>query len=850
MRRRDFVGVAAGAAVLRAEARPAAIFVMPEAARAPIDWAVEELKAALEGAGFRVRVRYNLDEVHNQGERIIVAPGASPLARQIAGAARVRLPSTGESLAIAAGRVRNEPVLLVTGADVRGVMYGVLELADRVQCSADAAAALRDAAGVVEQPVNPVRSVARLFVSELEDKPWFYDRAFWKDYLGMLAAQRFNRFSLSLGLGYDLPRNVLDAYFIFAYPFLLEVPGYRVSVSGRPPEEPARNLAMLQWISAETARRGLHFQLGLWSHTYQWIDSPKANYRIEGLTPATHGAYCRDALRTLLRACPAISGITFRAHSESGIPDGSYEFWRTVFAGVADCGRRVEMDLHSKGIDFRQIRMALETGQPVCVSPKLTAEHMGLPYHQIAIRELERTRPSSTPQDRSFTRYGYADYLADDRAYGVYFRIWPGKDKVLLWADPALAAGYGRSAGFCGSLGLELCEPLTFKGRQGSGASPERRIYADDSLRPRGGDWRKYVYQYRLWGRHLYNPDAPPECYRRSLRREFGNAAPAVESALSLAGRVTPLITSAHLPSASAMTYWLEMYTNMPITDAKIPHPYGDTPSPKVFGRVSPLDPGLFSTIEEFAGRPSDPRYSPVDVAAWLERFASGARERLPQIAAFRREAIDTEVYCGLALFFAWKLRARVAYATKDIGNAVAFYRKARQAWDGIVKITRGVYVEDLGFGQVPNRRGHWADRMAAIDQDLRYMEELLQGKPAGGATPAWLRPRPPIPVCRHEAPARFEPGRALELELAGKGLSTVTLHYRHVNQAEAYETVKMTGSGGRWRGAIPAAYAKPEFPLMYYFELRDGAHAWLYPGLGPDLAGQPYFVVRRATRA
>lgn len=39
-------------------------------------------------------------------------------------------------------------------------------------------AALRLAGSVVERPANPVRSVARLFVSELEDKPWFYDRAF------------------------------------------------------------------------------------------------------------------------------------------------------------------------------------------------------------------------------------------------------------------------------------------------------------------------------------------------------------------------------------------------------------------------------------------------------------------------------------------------------------------------------------------------------------------------------------------------------------------------------------------------------------------------------------------------
>ena len=52
----------------------------------------------------------------------------------------MRLPSAAESLAMAAGRLR-KPVLLVTGADVGGPVYGPLELTDQVQCAADPAAA-------------------------------------------------------------------------------------------------------------------------------------------------------------------------------------------------------------------------------------------------------------------------------------------------------------------------------------------------------------------------------------------------------------------------------------------------------------------------------------------------------------------------------------------------------------------------------------------------------------------------------------------------------------------------------------------------------------------------------------
>jgi hypothetical protein len=209
----------------------------------------------------------------------------------------------------------------------------------------------------------------------------------------MLATQRFNRFNLAFGIGYDFIRQVTDAYFLFAYPFLLSVPGYQVRIPQLPDEERDRNLAMLQYISEQTAARGMHFQLGLWMHGYVWIDSPNPNYTVEGLTKETHGPYCRDAVRLLLQKCPAISGITFRVHGESGVEEGSYEFWKTVFEGVATCGRKVEIDMHPKGMNETMLKIGLQTRQPVKVSPKFWAEHMGMTYHQADIRELEQPKP-------------------------------------------------------------------------------------------------------------------------------------------------------------------------------------------------------------------------------------------------------------------------------------------------------------------------------------------------------------------------------------------------------------------------------------------------------------------------
>jgi hypothetical protein len=48
-------------------------------------------------------------------------------------------------------------------------------------------------------------------------------------------------------------------------------------------------------------------------------------------------------------------------------------------------------------------------------------------------------------------------------------------------------------------------------------------------------------------------------------------------------------------------------------------------------------------------------------------------------------------------------------------------------------------------------------------------------------------------------------------------------------------------------RASIPAAYTDSPFPLQYYFEFHAAPDkAFLHPGFAPDLANQPYFVLRR----
>ena len=185
-------------------------------------------------------------------------------------------------------------------------------------------------------------------------------------------------------------------------------------------EEQKKNFEALKFIAAETGARGLHFQLGIWTHAYQWTDSPHACHNIEGLTPETHAAYCRDSLAIILKECPEIQGLTMRVHGESGIPEGSYPFWKTLFEAIANCGRKVEIDMHAKGVNQTMIDIAVATGMPVKLGAKYSAEHQSLGYNQADIRALEIPNPnhkddqklfSLSGGSRLFTRYGYGDFL-------------------------------------------------------------------------------------------------------------------------------------------------------------------------------------------------------------------------------------------------------------------------------------------------------------------------------------------------------------------------------------------------------------------------------------------------------
>jgi hypothetical protein len=419
---------------------------------------------------------------------------------------------------------------------------------------------------------------------------------------------------------------------------------------------------------------------------------------------------------------------------------------------------------------------------------------------------------------------------------------------------------------------MELCEPLTFKGREGSGHPGGRNAYVDASLANVGRDSSKFAVTYLVWGRYLYNPDAAVEVQRRFFRKEFGAAGVGLEAALASSSRILPLITTAWLPSASNHSFWPEIYSPISILPPSGRPLYTDSPAPHNVSAISPLDPQLFSTIDQHSkdlvSGAKNARYSPSEVVEWLEtlvrtstaslaaaRASGGSRAKS---AEFRQVEEDILILNGLGLYYANLFRAALFYSIHEqtgdpaaAAQSLTSYRKARDAWSEIAGRADRIYAKDISYGDVPIRRGDWSSRLSEIDRDVKALEAHYGDKAVqGGAVQLAIKasPRPKVLV-EHTTPKAFRPGSALDLTItAPESVTETILWYRHVNHGERWSSVPMQKTGGVHSASVPGDYTKSPYPLQYYFELRTSSAATLHPLLSTTFSNQPYYSIMPTT--
>jgi hypothetical protein len=689
----------------------------------------------------------------------------------------------------------------ITGADPRGLMYGLLEAAEQ----------MRRSGKVVQtqgRPVTAMRGIRQFVHNEEMEKKWYFSEEYWDTYFSMLARDRLNRFNLVFAheTNYRAP----------PYPFWLELPEFpEIQVPGLSADQRRKNLEMLCYISQSAADHGVDFTLGIWEHnainTLNWGGVVNGDWNqphaAVGITDNNIGPYSYSALRKVLQTCSAIRSVQLRVNGESGIGDAQqvsfYRDW--VYRAIREAGRPVTLDVRGWAMAPQMLEAAVNTGAPLRLSVKHWAEKMGRPYQPV------ETFPGSSS-------FSYMDFLSKPRAYELYWEIWAlGSHRLLLWGDPDFVRRIVPTLSLSDSIGFEVDAPLAQKG---FGNNPEtwdifqsNQYVSNEGRKYWRWEFERYWMFYQLWGRLTYDPNTSRDVWESDLHQRFGAAASDVLVAYQSASRVISEILTADTEDPEQFI-WNEINPGGLIAEYKDDLPFDSSfvASPaeaahNVLHRIASAKQGPHDTAQLLDG-----------IAAEIEAAVARASSKLGEAhKEWRGTEPDFQVLAHLARYHARKQEA--AYSLSwfyETGNLDALDRaeadltKALQIWEDLVKLTDGLYSNPMTTG--PWEAGHWKDKLVYVRHDLAWIRELTrtQRKYGGYDFRYEFGAKPPQSIVPSSADGPFFNSNSVEPRFAL--VDPETIYSEHVGY----------GWYGSMSGPIPA-HARTLTPYEEVRAMRAG---------------------------
>jgi hypothetical protein len=653
------------------------------------------------------------------------------------------------------------------------------------------------------------------------------------------------------------------------YPYFFDTEGFPdVRMVGISPQQQQRNLTAFNNLIKMAHDRGIRFTVGIWDHIYRGgvqgggIPGTKEapNQPIPGLVWGVTGdnliPYNKTALAKFVKLVPELDGIQFRMHNESGLKHGEQEaFWSDVFRMMKQTAPHLRLDLRAKELPESVIQSALDTGVNFRIATKYWMEQMGLPYH-----------PTRVNPEKSSIRHSYAYLLRYPQQYKMHWRLWNGgTNRILLWGSPEYARRFAQSTHLYDGDGFEVNEPLATKMEaQPHDAQPF------DLLNPayKHYDWEfeRYWHFFQVFGRIGYNPQTPAEVWKKEFERRFGlKTAPSVEKALHQASWVLPRIIASSYPYSLFPTTrgWAEKQR------------LGDLPA---FAKAQLSDLQQFATFDEEAqlllegGETA--RLLPSQNSKW---FGQTAADILKLVAEAEKAAgtkpskelqvtlTDLKILAHLARYHSHRIPAAVNYRlferSQDVAaldNAIAYERKAVEAWRQLVRAAGDVYTNDLMMGvRVADLCGHWKDELVLLEKGLDDLaqkrrdfisQEGATVKKAPAYKPASLASNDKLFRITHKPVASVPVGQPLTISAqvsAPAGVKWVRLLYRGLNQELEYQTLPMlaTAEKDTYQAIVAADQINPKWDMMYLIEVMDNnGKGSIYPDLNKQT---PYKIVK-----
>ncbi|MDB5211601.1 MAG: hypothetical protein JWQ30_2428 [Sediminibacterium sp.] len=628
---------------------------------------------------------------------------------------------------------RNDKQLTVTGGDDRGMLYGALSVAED----------LRN--GVPLQKITASNAKPHYGLRAIKfDLPWdtyrhsyaldqhqqtCSDTAYWKAFLDMMAANRFNALSL-----WNL------------HPYV-----YMIRAKNFPEATPFNETELNKWRKLFTSIFRMAKERCIDTYLIPFnifvspefaqahhvaLDNLEHHFFVNGDTAEIIKRYTRESVTQVLKEYPDLTGFGLTlGEGMAGMTPQQREDWmkETIIEGMRLAGRKTKL-VHRIPFSSTTGSLDVTSIETEKLTRKAIEEEGNMDFIEGPVwadLKYNWSHAHSTPK---------LVKVHGGKLYDTYFKPVPTTYKITWTArnEDFFCLRWGVP-GFVRDHIAANSQPYT----GGYFIGSETYIPAKDYFTAISGpvNW-KYAFErqwlfYKIWGRLLYDPATPDAVFQNEFINRYGPAAAPLLEASALAGQ-TPL----RLASSFDFTWDFSLYsegflalnTKTKTVEYISVNRQIDQP---------PLDTDYVS-IKDFVASPGSfpkNKITPLTLAEMMESDCNKALQLISNISAkgnntLMYEIADIKTWANLGLYFAAKTRGAVALQQYRINGgeenkkaAVGYLERSLGYWDTVISITRPIY-KDMPLVHFTEQNGnrskendqlrfHWEKLRADVAKDI-----------------------------------------------------------------------------------------------------------------------------------
>ncbi|MBC6109215.1 hypothetical protein ACFOG5_02875 [Pedobacter fastidiosus] len=689
-----------------------------------VKFGTEKIRTALNNIGFDVKV-IQVDRIP-KGKKIVVGLFSDQFFKTV-------LPDSIKNRAISAGKegfvisYGRDGTLYVVGADASGVLYGCIELADRITAEGKVPThiSLTDhpemvmrgtCIGLQKTDYLPGHDVYE-YPYTPETFPWLYDKQLWIKYLDMMVENRYNSLYLWNGHPFSSLVKLKD------YPYAVEVDDATFK----------KNEEIFRFLTAEADKRGIWviqmFYNIIIPKPFADKFGMKTQDRNRPIVPII-ADYTRKSIAAFVEKYPNVGLMVALGEAMEGVGQDDIDwFTKTIIPGVKDglkaAGIKEEPPIVLRAHDTDApavMKAALPFYKNLYTENKFNGEALTTYEPRGAWAELNRKLASIGTMNISNVhilanlepfRYGSADFIqksvqAINKIYGAKgLHLYP---QASYWDWPYTAD-----------------------------KTKTRELQID----------RDWIW-YKEWARYAWNSNrdrsAEIDYWGTELAKKYGtdlNGGKAILNAYEESGEISPkLLRRYGITDGNRQTLTLGMLMTQLIN----PYRYGVFTL--MYESEAPEGEMIIDYAEKEWKKQEHIGETPMQIAKEVVEHGKKALKSINQAsvtkdtAEFRKLKNDMYCYNAMANFYAekvksalWVLRYKYSNNVADLEQALPFLESSVKYYTDLVKLTENdyLYANSMQTKQrkIPMRGVdktfiHWKEMLPVFTKELSHFKQSI----------------------------------------------------------------------------------------------------------------------------